>query len=196
MALGSLLVLGLLNLLLGLIGLLLGLGCTSGLSSSDRNTLSLGKGLSSVGRVWTTKLRDQDAVGSIVSVKRGHTRDGAASLSVNNDVSAVRVHLTVANSVVPDPLERGLARGSTRRDLDGDRVRLTTVHTFEAVAEDGLDHHPGFTVVVGQSPLAMATTMSSTNRVLGLDGLTGLVGCAFGVRGCFLTCLIVSYREI
>lgn len=107
------------------------------------------------------ELSNVDALGTIVCKQRFNTRNTSAAGALDLDISAVGVELSVADGVVPQPHEGGLARGSTIGDLDWDGIRRRGI--FQALTDQGLDDDPGFTIVVRQCPLAVSTAVRSSN---------------------------------
>ena len=145
-----------------------------GLGNLDGNGLALGKQFVVVVILGGRELGDRCRLGAIVGDEGLNTLDRSTVRSLDLDINTVRVQLTVADGIVPEPLEGGLAGGSILGDGNTDRVRARVGDTAQALTDQGLDDDPGLAIVVGQSPLTVSTSVSSTNVVGGLDGRTGL----------------------
>ena len=151
------------------------------LGTTDGDGLALGESFVAILVVGVGELANLERTRAVVGKQWHNSLDRAASLALDLNVDTVAVQLAVANGVVPDPLEGGLARGRARGDLDIHGIVAAVGDAAEAVADDGVDHDPGLAVVVGQGPLTVATTVSGANLVLGLDRLAGLVDGALGL---------------
>lgn len=163
------------------------------LGDVDGDSLALGKVLAAILVTSVGEFGDEDAL-AVVCNQWSNTLELTTVSALDLDVSTVAVKLTVADSVVPEPLENDpVARRCVLGDLNVDRVRSTALDAAETVADDGLDDNPCLTVVVREGPLAMTTAVAGTDRVLGFDGLASSVGGgAGGASRVFAEGLILS----
>jgi hypothetical protein len=68
---------------------------------SDGDRLALGKELAAIGLAGKGELANAGGTAAVVGNKRSNTLDGTTILALDLNIGAVRVQLTVSNSVVP-----------------------------------------------------------------------------------------------
>lgn len=89
--------------------------------------------------------------------------------SLDGDLRAVHVHLTVADLVEPSPGQQSLSAGSVGGDLE------VVLLGQRAATDDGLDHFPGLAFVVRERDLARPSAVTGTASNVHLVGLPGRV---------------------
>jgi hypothetical protein len=121
-------------------------------------------------------------------------RVGRRSLALDLDSGTLHVHLTVSNSVPPEPRNNGLSGRQYLRNGKGNWIvlhsrirRIVALVLDRMVALPGLDHTPdtfrGWALIVGDGELSRATTVYGRSKDVKLGSGAGSVCASRSVIG-------------